>query len=137
LDPRRLGRIRLVPNPLTSPPISTLGFDPVLSMPPLTEFTALARKRAVPVKALLLDQAFSAGVGNWVADEILYHARIHPERRANALDDTEVEALWTWVKEVPRVAVELNAEDKRFPEDWLFKHRWVSSARDEEMRTLT
>jgi formamidopyrimidine-DNA glycosylase len=114
LDPRRLGRIRLVSSPLSSPPINTLGFDPVL-------------KRAKPVKALLLDQAFSAGVGNWVADEILYHARIHPERRGNTLDDAEMQTLWTWVKEVPCVAVALNAEDKRFPENWLFKHRWVSS----------
>jgi formamidopyrimidine-DNA glycosylase len=127
LDPRRLGRIRLVPSPLSSPPISALGFDPVLCMPPLATFSELVRKRAKPVKALLLDQGFSAGVGNWVADEILYHARIHPERRGNTLDDSEMQTLWTWVKEVPCMAVALNAEDERFPENWLFKHRWVSS----------
>lgn len=48
--------------------------------PSLEDFTqVLARfqKRGstMRIKALLLDQAFAAGVGNWVADEILYQAR--------------------------------------------------------------
>lgn len=71
LDARRLGRIRLCSSPLTEPPISELGFDPVLSMPSLEDFTPLVLKRSCPIKALLLDQSFSAGVGNWVAGEII------------------------------------------------------------------
>jgi formamidopyrimidine-DNA glycosylase len=67
MDARRLGRIRLRSDPLAEPPISELGFDPILSMPSLEEFTALVQKRSCPIKALLLDQSFSAGVGNWVA----------------------------------------------------------------------
>jgi formamidopyrimidine-DNA glycosylase len=66
-DARRLGRIRLCTSPLTEPPISELGFDPILSMPTLDQFTPLVLKRSCPIKALLLDQSFSAGVGNWVA----------------------------------------------------------------------
>ncbi|OBZ78938.1 Formamidopyrimidine-DNA glycosylase [Grifola frondosa] len=87
LDARRLGRIRLCTSPLTEPPISTLGFDPILSMPDLEYFKKGVRKRSCPIKALLLDQSFSAGVGNWVADEILYHARVHPEQRCNVFTD--------------------------------------------------
>ena len=67
LDARRLGRIRLRAEPLEQPPISELGFDPILSMPSLEDFTPLVLKRKAPVKAVLLDQSFSAGVGNWVA----------------------------------------------------------------------
>lgn len=70
LDVRRLGRIRLVKSPLEEPPISTLGFDPILSMPKLEDFKPQVLKRSCPIKALLLDQSFSAGVGNWVAGEI-------------------------------------------------------------------
>ena len=65
-DPRRLGRIRLCAS-LDEPPISELGFDPILSMPALEDFTKLVLRRSCPIKALLLDQSFSAGVGNWVA----------------------------------------------------------------------
>lgn len=67
MDARRLGRIRLCASPLTEPPISSLGFDPVLSMPSLKDFSVSVLKRACPIKALLLDQSFSAGVGNYVA----------------------------------------------------------------------
>lgn len=67
LDARRLGRIRLCQSPLTEPPISTLGFDPILSMPSFEDFKKGVVKRSCPIKALLLDQSFSAGVGNWVA----------------------------------------------------------------------
>ena len=67
VDARRLGRIRLCADPLKEPPISTLGFDPLLCMPTLEEFSRNVLKRSCPIKALLLDQSFSAGVGNWVA----------------------------------------------------------------------
>ena len=110
-------------------------------MPGLEEFTTAVRKRTCPIKALLLDQTFSAGVGNWVAgkhvdwgpfdkahetaDEILYHSRVHPEHRCHELPDVEVQALHGNVQEVCKVAVAANADDSKFPENWLFKHRWV------------
>jgi formamidopyrimidine-DNA glycosylase len=71
-DARRLGRVRLAVHPKEEPPISELGFDPILSMPPLWEFQALVLKRSCPIKALLLDQSFSAGVGNYLAGKESY-----------------------------------------------------------------
>jgi len=71
LDARRLGRIRLCAEPLNEPPISELGFDPILSMPTLEDFTLQVSKRKAPIKAVLLNQSFSAGVGNWVAGKSL------------------------------------------------------------------
>jgi len=72
LDARRLGRIRLCAEPLNEPPISELGFDPILSMPTLEDFAPQVLKRKAPIKAVLLDQSFSAGVGNWVAGKCLF-----------------------------------------------------------------
>ena len=46
-----------------------LGFDPILSMPDYDWFKKAVLKRSCPIKALLLDQSFSAGVGNWVAGQ--------------------------------------------------------------------
>ncbi|KAF8272377.1 AtMMH-1 [Lactarius quietus] len=124
LDARRLGRIRLCKSPLTEPPISNMGFDPILSMPDFEDFSRGVLKRACPIKALLLDQSFSAGVGNWVADEVLYHARVHPEQRANALSENQIQALHQQIRHVCTFAVEVNADDTKFPDDWLFKYRW-------------
>ena len=67
VDARRLARIRLCQSPLDEPPISALGFDPILCMPSVEDFSPLVRRRTCPIKALLLDQSFSAGIGNWVA----------------------------------------------------------------------
>ncbi|KAJ7124830.1 AtMMH-1 [Mycena crocata] len=124
LDARRLGRIRLCKSPLTEPPISELGFDPILSMPTLEKFKPLVLKRSCPIKALLLDQSFSAGVGNWVADEILYNARVHPEQRSNTLTDEQLVALHHQTSHVCETAISVDADDSKFPEHWLFKHRW-------------
>jgi formamidopyrimidine-DNA glycosylase len=71
LDARRLSRIRLCASPLLEPPISALGFDPILSMPSFDAFKPLVLKTARPIKALLLDQSFSAGVGNWLAGNFI------------------------------------------------------------------
>jgi formamidopyrimidine-DNA glycosylase len=55
--------------PIEHPPLSKLGFDPVLSHPTLDEFKELIAKKKGTTKGMIMDQAFSAGVGNWVADE--------------------------------------------------------------------
>lgn len=74
---RRLGRIRLVDDPATESPISNLGFDPLLE--PIASLALADRLsgRRGPIKTLLLDQSFVAGVDNWIADEVLY-ASPHP-----------------------------------------------------------
>ncbi|KAI0307479.1 DNA glycosylase/AP lyase [Multifurca ochricompacta] len=124
LDARRLGRIRLCKAPLAEPPISNLGFDPILSMPDLADFSRGVLKRTCPIKVLLLDQSFSAGVGNWVADEVLYHSRIHPEQRCNSLSEDQIKTLRHQIGYICSFAVGVNADDSKFPDDWLFKHRW-------------
>ena len=126
-NPRRLGRIRLLNDPEHEPPISELGFDPLLDMPDAKRFAALLIRRKAPVKAVLLDQSFAAGVGNWVADEVLYQARIAPHRRAADLAADEAKRVRSCLARIIRKAVAVNAEKERFPRTWLFAHRWGRS----------
>ncbi|ORY05540.1 DNA glycosylase/AP lyase [Basidiobolus meristosporus CBS 931.73] len=116
-DPRRLARIRLVEDVLNEPPISKLGFDPILSMPSFEEFYMKLHKRSAPIKALLLDQEFSAGIGNYMADEILYQGRIHPAQPSKTLTVDEIQ-------DVTNFAVSVNADYQKFPTTWLFHYRW-------------
>jgi formamidopyrimidine-DNA glycosylase len=125
---RRLGRLRLLDDPEREPPISRLGFDPLLDMPPPEPFVAALTRRKAPVKAVLLDQSFAAGVGNWIADEVLYHARISPHRRASELTESEARQLRTCLGRIVRKAVEVDADKNRFPRTWLFHHRWGKNA---------
>jgi formamidopyrimidine-DNA glycosylase len=133
-DARRLGRIRLRQDPEKEPPISLLGFDAHRSLPSLMEFRALVRQRSAPLKALLLDQSFAAGVGNWIADEVLYQARLDPRRRANSLSDTEIARMRTALKLVIDTSVRLMNDSDRYPRAWLFHRRWGKNPRAVTLR---
>jgi formamidopyrimidine-DNA glycosylase len=141
-DARRLGRIRLRDDPRREPPISLLGFDALWELPPPPRFVALLRERSAPVKAVLLDQSFAAGVGNWIADEVLYQARIAPRRPARSLSAAEARRLRAALRSVLTTAVRLRADGDRFPRTWLFHHRWDRDAgalttRGEKIRRVT
>lgn len=123
-DGRRLGRIRLRRDPATEAPIASLGFDALHGLPGTAQFRELARERAAPVKVLLLDQSFAAGVGNWIADEVLYQARIAPRRPVRSLSDRELDRLRARLRSVVRVAVDARADSDRYPRAWLFHRRW-------------
>ena len=127
-DKRRFGRIRLRAEPRAEPPISRLGFDPLTQMPPMEEFARRLRGRRVAIKSLLLDQGFAAGVGNWIADEVLYQAGIDPRRGADSLSKAELRRLRNKLGAVVKKAVEVDAVKERFPRSWLFHHRWGKSA---------
>ena len=45
----------------------------------------LIRKSNKHIKAILLDQKIAAGIGNYLADEILFDAKIHPFRYGKEL----------------------------------------------------
>ncbi len=121
---RRLGRILLRDDPLHEPPLSKLGFDPLLDLPSPAVFSKLVRGRNAVIKSLLLDQRFSAGVGNWIADEVLYQAGIAPQRRASSLSDAEAKRLRAKLKAIVETAVEANVSDAAYPKRWLFHQRW-------------
>ena len=128
-DPRRLGRIRLVNDPPKEPPVSLLGFDPLLAMPTLPEFKQWLAGRTAPIKAVLLDQGVAAGVGNWIADEVLYQAEVHPEVSTAVLSDAELAALHAALDRIIRVAVACKTANEDNPADWLFHYRWTKGAK--------
>ena len=103
-DPRRFGRIDFFDSAEGGEPevLSGLGVEP-LDMT-LKEFRAImARHRQV--KALLLDQAVIAGIGNIYADEGLHRAGIHPLEIASEVDPDRVSRLCRGLKSVLRSAI--------------------------------
>jgi formamidopyrimidine-DNA glycosylase len=84
-DPRRLGAVELDPDE------SRLGVD-ALTVTPSTLRRVLADGRA-PLKARMLDQSRLAGVGNLLADEILWRAGLDPARPAGSLSSAEARRL--------------------------------------------
>ncbi len=85
VDPRRLGRVRL------DPPVETLGPDAREITP--AQFRAVMARGTAPVKARLLDQDAVAGVGNLLADQALWLAKVNPARPVNDLSRVEIDRL--------------------------------------------
>jgi formamidopyrimidine-DNA glycosylase len=98
VDPRRLGRIRL------NPPVEQLGPDAQLITP--AQFrAALTAGTGAPVKARLMDQQRIAGIGNLLADEILWRARTHPARAVGSLTAPERSRLLRACRDAIRAAL--------------------------------
>ena len=63
-------------------------------------------------------------------DEVLYNAHIHPEQYSNTLSPAQVKQLHKSIQYVCEFAVDNLADSSKFPEDWLFKHRWGKGKKD-------
>ena len=98
----------------------------------------LRRRARAPVKAVLLMQERFPGIGNWMADEVLWRAAIHPKRLAGSLSVGEVRTLRRECRRVCRLALDTIAGQGRYlppdlnchiPRSWLFWHRWEDGGR--------
>ncbi|CAN6337770.1 unnamed protein product [Urochloa humidicola] len=122
-DKRRFAKIRLVDNPEAAPPISELGPDALFEPMKLDNFMKSLGRKNVPIKSLLLDQSFISGIGNWMADEVLYQARIHPMQTASKISKDKCAALHLCIKEVIDKSLQVGADSSQFPENWIFHSR--------------
>lgn len=107
VDPRKFGRVYYLPDhpALERFVDARLGPEPLdgLTGDRLAELIGRRRRR---LKALLLDQSVLAGLGNLYADEALWQARLHPERRADDLTRAELGRLADAIRTVLEQAIE-------------------------------
>jgi formamidopyrimidine-DNA glycosylase len=96
------------------------------------ELGAAIGKRKAPLKPVLLDQSVTAGIGNWIVDEVLFQARLHPERPASSLTETELAALHKALRHVLKTAISKEAVYRHFPKSFLIHAReWDNSPHPE------
>jgi formamidopyrimidine-DNA glycosylase len=96
-DKRRLGRAGIEPDlSHVGPDAAEVGRE---------EFRARVGRGTVALKAKLLDQAAIAGVGNLLADETLWRARLSPRRVAGELSVEELDRLRREVRAATREAI--------------------------------
>jgi formamidopyrimidine-DNA glycosylase len=94
-DPRLFGRLRLVPGARFEdvPEVAALGPDPLEQGVDVERLAAALARRRIPVKIAMLDQRILPGVGNILASEALFRARVDPLRSASSLSRAEVKRL--------------------------------------------
>ena len=136
VDFRRFARIRLVDCDAkelrNTSPLKENGPDPVQDKDVVSVewLKGKCMSKKVPIKAMLLDQAVISGIGNWVGDEVMYDAKMHPEQYCNTLSDEQIQQLHKSIHYVCGTAVDLLSDSDKFPETWLFKHRWGKGKKD-------
>ncbi len=97
-DPRKFGIMKLVKDKNSI--IAKLGPEPLeADFTPQVLAQRLAKRKA-PIKAILCDQGFIAGIGNMYADEALFAAKIHPLRSGESLSQEEIERLYSAIRQV-------------------------------------
>ena len=128
-DPRQFGRVRFCHGDAEwlrseRPEISAARFNQHY----VDDF--LERHRRAPIKAVLLLQKGFSGIGNWMADEILWRARIRPNKKAGRLTAHERAALLRETRFVARESLRIiGREDRQLPTSWLIHERWNASGK--------
>ena len=130
-DPRLFGRVRVEKS--AAKPEWWTSLAPGVTSPEWTKewLRGFLKKRArLAAKAATLVQTAFPGVGNWMADEILWRARIDPRQLCGTLTRVQVDRLWTesrYVCETALATVGVDYSDP--PADWLFHQRWSKDGR--------
>ncbi|MFC4771674.1 DNA-formamidopyrimidine glycosylase [Enterococcus hermanniensis] len=101
-DVRKFGRMALLQKGTAKDykGLAQLGPEPIDEDFDLNAFVKNLKKAKTMIKPLLLNQKIVAGLGNIYVDEVLWLAKIHPERPANTLKQKEVVALREAIIEV-------------------------------------
>ena len=89
----------------------------------LDMFKESVNGRKTAIKNVIMDQSVCAGIGNWMADDILYQAQMHPEKKAHQLKNDEVERVFDKMQHVIEVAIKYDAHYSDFPENFLIHNR--------------
>ena len=130
-DPRQFGRVRFGVG--QSPPDWWAGLPPAVTSAefrPIVMMEFLKRHRKLPVKAALLLQAGFPGIGNWMADEVLWRSKIHPSTPVGLLAESQITDLWRNLRFVCRHALRhVGADFSDPPAGWLFHERWQQQGR--------
>jgi formamidopyrimidine-DNA glycosylase len=105
-NPRRFGRLSLLDRAgLDRYRVRRFGVDPLTVS--RDEFVRLMQARRGRLKPLLMRQQVIAGIGNIYANEILFHARLHPNREVSRMRGATMGTLYDTMQMVLHEAISL------------------------------
>jgi formamidopyrimidine-DNA glycosylase len=111
VDPRTFGEVWRTDDPVRE--LSHIGPDAVDGAANESWFVERLRSRRSPVKSVLLDQGFVAGIGNIYSDEILHRAGIKPTRKADTVTRPKAKLIAAHTISVLNQAIELGGSSLR------------------------
>ena len=103
VDYRKFGKVWIVTD--IESVVGHIGIEPLSKEFTSKEFMSMIANRKGTLKPLLLNQQFIAGIGNYLADEILFRASLHPLRTADTLDKKEIKELYLSIRHIIRKSI--------------------------------
>jgi formamidopyrimidine-DNA glycosylase len=103
VDYRKFGKVWIVED--VENIVRHLGIEPLSKLFTNKQFELMIKKRTGTLKPLLLNQRFIAGIGNYLADEILFKCSLHPLRKADTLNKKEIRGLYISIKHIIRKSI--------------------------------
>jgi len=107
-DLRQFGFVKVIPKDKLENFFKKEKFGPE---PLSREFTLkvfknlLEKRKRSKIKPLLMNQAFISGIGNLYADEILFKARVRPDRVTSSLKSSEVKKIYEAILKILSLAI--------------------------------
>jgi len=120
-DLRKFGVIQLVESPEAYQANHTLG-DDLLTIDPQFFVNKLSNRK-VAIKTALLDQKYYAGIGNWIADEVLFNCGVHPKRPCNELSASKLKEILKNAQAVVLEAIKKDTHYGDFPQNFFVNYR--------------
>lgn len=130
--PRKFGRLILTDEVADYCKANNIGTD--AAKIGWDEFQARLSGRKSPIKSVLMNQKLLAGVGNWIADEILYQAALHPLEMVVDLSEKDLKLIFDKMGYVLQTALTNEAHFPDFPKDFMIHSRWTDSGRPDAPR---
>ena len=112
-DPRRFGAILWTDNYLTHPLLSKMGPEPLNDAFNVDYTLQKLQPTSRTIKSVIMDNAFTPGVGNIYAAEALFLANIHPETCANQLPKQAIVCLVKHIKTILEKAIKIGGTTLR------------------------
>lgn len=84
-----------------------LGPEPLNNQPSFAYLKTKAKKSNTLIKAFILDQSVLCGIGNIYANEILFSAKINPERITKTLTDNELKLIIKYSNEILQKSIDM------------------------------
>ncbi len=113
-DLRKFGVIELVESPKQYQSEKKIGVD-LLEIEE-EDFIKALKGRKAPIKSLLLQQNKVAGIGNWIADEMLFQAGVHPAIKATQLTENQLSDLFRIAVDIVNISIAKDTHYGKFPE---------------------
>ncbi|MCX6811651.1 MAG: bifunctional DNA-formamidopyrimidine glycosylase/DNA-(apurinic or apyrimidinic site) lyase [Candidatus Berkelbacteria bacterium] len=113
-DIRKFGYLKLVKTAEMGerPEIKNLGPEPLDGWKYEEFKTKLARRERSKIKQVLMDQKFVSGIGNIYANEIMFYARISPDRLIGTLTEEEKKKVFKGIQFILKKGIELGGSSE-------------------------